>query len=187
MSDVIKNAAQFVRAHFANIGIEIGSSHAHAVVSHCLGHDSKKSLIDDNNIDSENENLVLHYEPDLKKLEVRISAMKDNSLKKVDVSYLARVIYAGLAPSCECCGNKQLDIVPLGYEEDEPDGWVSESCAAKAEDEYGTCNYCGPSYIYRSSDINRHGECQEHSGESIQSPEEEEDWASYTENVVNNL
>jgi len=43
--------------------------------------------------------------------------------------------------------------------------------------------YCGDHIPYHIEELNYEWECEEHAGESYLSPQEEEDWDSYIENV----
>ncbi len=181
--DLIKQAAEYLRKEIPGIG----SSHAHAAVAHAIGYKSKKALLDDELLDRENPNLVLQVEWNRDVLETRISEMGgETPLKRVSAGHLMRVIHAGLAPACECCEEKRLSIKPLGYEEDDPAGWVCAPCASD-EEEYGECVYCGPEYVYRADEINSAGECPEHAGESALDPEEEEDIESYIEYMTKDV
>ncbi len=181
--DPIKQAAEFLRDQISGTG----SSHAHAAVAHAIGYKSKKALLDDEQLDRDNPNLVLQVEWNRSVLENRISEMDgDTPLKHVSSQHLMRVIHAGLAPACESCEEKHLGIRPLGYEEDEPEGWVCSTCSSD-EEEYGECKYCGPEYVYRADEINSAGECPEHAGESALDPEEDEDMESYIEYVTKDL
>lgn len=175
--DPIKQAAEFLRDQVPGTG----SSHAHAAVAHALGYKSKKALLDDEWFDHENPNLVVHAELDQNMLVSRVAEMDgDTPLKHVSSQHLMRIIRAGLAPACDGCQEKHLTIRPLGYEEDDPEGWVCANCASDHED-YETCMYCGPEYLYRADQINAAGECPEHAGESARDPEEEDDMESYIE------
>ncbi len=185
-TDVIKNAAQFLRMSLADRGVVLGSSHAHAAVAHWFGYNSKKALLDDNNFDLEDQNLFLHRTHHLCKLKARTVDMKGMPLQKVDMSEVAEIIFAGLAPECEISGKKELDIRPVGYDSDNPDGWVSSRLAINNPD-YDLCVICGPATIFRATDINHNGECPEHRGETFLSEEDQENWDSYLENVGQNL
>ncbi|VVO01184.1 hypothetical protein [Pseudomonas fluorescens] len=181
-TDVVKEAAEFLRDELAHLGVKVGSSHAHAAVAHYLGYNSKKALLDDPTFYPEDQELVTYHELGTKKLVDRLPSMKENPLKHMDVGQLGSIIWAGLAPACECCDQKKLDITYLGDDIRNPQGWVSESCAERNED-YGRCHFCGDEYLYRAQDLNRNGECPEHNGESDMDDEELEDWESYIENI----
>ncbi len=174
MSDLFKKAAEFVREQVPGTR----SSHSHAVIAHALGYSSKKALLDDENLDRDDVNLVLHVSMHRETLEARIAAMGDTPLKQVGLDHLERVVHAALAPACECCEKKDLDITPLGDEEEEPAGWVCGDCADD-EAEYGHCIVCRS--LFRDADLNRNGECPEHAGEFDLDPEEEEDYQSFVE------
>tara|TARA_R110000772_G_scaffold73331_2_gene160360 strand:- start:4414 stop:4998 length:585 start_codon:yes stop_codon:yes gene_type:complete len=181
--DVTKEAADFIIKTFAADNRKVKPSHAHALISHCFGYNSKKAMIDDEDflVDDEGNGLNA-YDPDTKLVTERVAAMKSSPLKEVPVDYLVDVVYAGLAPPCECCGEKRLDIMPLGDPDDgdDPKGWVSRQCASD-DDDYGTCWCCGDHILHRAKDLNRAGECPEHAGESSLDEEEQEDRDSYIE------
>ncbi|AVI82429.1 hypothetical protein ACTAB8_02775 [Pseudomonas syringae] len=182
-NDVIKQAAAFLREKIPGTG----SSHAHAAIAHSLGYASKKALLDDDQLDLENPNLVLQVELNPELVENRIADMVgDTPLKRLSNAHLMRVIGAGLSPACECCEEKQIGIKPLGYEDEDPEGWVCPPCASD-EEHYGECTYCGPSYFYRADQLNSANECPEHAGESAYDPEEEEDMESYIEYMTKDL
>lgn len=173
-TDVIDQAVKFLRDHLASNDVKVGSSHAHAAVSHYLGYNSKAALKADDDFDVDDVDLIINRKVGLDKLRVHIPKMQPNALQTISIDELGEIIYAGLAPACECCNEKKLDIMPLGCDESSPDGWVSLSCAAQDE-EYDVCDFCGPNYLYRSRDINRRGECSEHEGESILDDEDLDD------------
>lgn len=178
--DVVKEAAIFIKNHYEDQGETVQVSHAHALVSHALGYNSKKALIDDDSFFSDDENIVSNFDLDVDKVRDRLQSMKPNPLQSKDVDELMSVVRAGLAPPCECCGEKKLDITPLGDMEDDPLGWVSSECAENSDD-YGTCMYCTSGTLHRLSDLNRHGECSVHDGEGELDEDEEEDIESYIE------
>lgn len=186
--DVTKDAADFVTKIFAADNRKVKPSHAHALVAHYLGYNSKKAMIDDQDdwIDDEGNGLD-SYSPDLKQIAERVAAMKSSPLKEAPVDYLADVVYAGLAPPCECCGEKSLDIMPLGDADigGSPEGWVSQQCASDDED-YGTCWCCGDDVIHRTENLNAAGECPDHAGESSLDEEEQEDRNSWIEYQTKN-
>ncbi|WP_075882046.1 hypothetical protein [Vreelandella massiliensis] len=182
-TDVTKEAADFIIKTFAADNRKVKPSHAHALISHYFGYNSKKAMIDDGDcwVDDEGNGLD-SYDPDLKHVKERVTAMKSSPLKEAPTEYLADVVYAGLAPPCECCGEKSLDIMPIGdpYNGDTPEGWVSQQCASDDEG-YGTCWCCGDHIIHRAEDLNAAGECPEHAGESSVDEEEQEDRESWIE------
>lgn len=185
MTDTIKTAADFLRQDLAIMGYKVGSSHAHAAIAGYCGYNSKKALLDSQYIDPEDESLLLKIEPNIAKLTEVIGKMKSTPLqsKSLPIEHIARSIRAGLTPPCECCQRKKHDVQPIGdpYEYgDEPDGWVSLSCAESDED-YATCIYCGPEIIFRADQINEQGECPEHNGESYMDEEESQGWQDLIE------
>lgn len=183
--DVIDQAVGFVREHYRKRGIEIGNAHAHAAVSHYLGYKSKIALKSDQDFDATDTQLIAYHETSLHTLSTHIPLMKPTPLQGLNIQELGAVIYSGLAPACECCDEKSLSITPLGYEDPEPDGWVCEPCASTEHERYAQCNFCGDGYIYRASEVNRHGECPEHVGESDYDDQELEDMESYAEYFQN--
>jgi len=184
--NVINEAVEFVRDHFRLYrGLDIRPAHAHAAVSHFLGYNSKIALKSDPYFDPFDADLINYCEAGVEKLAEHIPRMQQTPLQTLDLHELYDVIRAGLAPSCENCGHKSLDITPLGYEESEPDGWVCASCVSRYDSEYEHCRYCGDDYVYRASDINEHGECSAHDGESALDDEESEDYESLVEYYQN--
>ncbi|QPG63832.1 hypothetical protein HFV04_003400 [Pseudomonas sp. BIGb0427] len=183
--DVIDEAVKFLRDYYHAEGRDIQSAHAHAAVSHYLGYKSKAALKSDPSFDPTDVDLLNYRETGIEKLVECISRMKPTPLQDVSPSHLGEVIHAGLAPACESCNHKSMDITPLGYEEREPEGWVCRDCATMYEDDYATCRYCGEDYIYRASEINERGECHEHDGESVYDEEEEDDIDSLIEYYQN--
>lgn len=183
--DVIDQAVAFIREHYHERGHDIGNAHAHAAVSHYLGYNSKVALKSDTNFDATDTQLIAYCETSIPMLSKHIPLMKPTPLQGLNVHELGAVIYAGLAPACECCDHKSLFITPLGYEESEPDGWVCRPCASEEHEEYAQCKFCGDGYVYRASEINHRGECAEHNGESEYDDEEREDMESYLEYLQN--
>lgn len=183
--DVIDQAVHFLREYYHGRDLEIRSAHAHAAVSHFLGYNSKKALQSDPDFEPFDVDLINYREVGTEKLAEHIPRMKETPLQRLSMRDLAAVIYAGLAPACECCEQKSLSITPLGYEEREPDGWVCQTCADEDESAYAYCKFCSDDYVYRSSEINHRGECAEHDGESVYDDEELEDMASLAEYFQN--
>lgn len=183
--DVIDAAVEFLREYYRARGEDIRPAHAHAAVSHYLGYNSKIALKSDSFFDSTDVDLLNYNETGIQKLVECVPRMKPNPLQRLDLERVGRVIYAGLAPACECCNEKSIDITPLGYEEREPDGWVCQDCASRYEEDYAFCRFCGEDYIHRAADINHRGECPVHNGESVYDEEEEEDMDSLAEYLQN--
>lgn len=183
--DFFKEAAQHLRGTLKDkYQIEVGSSHAHAAVAGALGHGSKIALITSEGIDAEDPFLARRNTLDVENTAKVISHMKDTPLKKVSASIVVRMIADGLTPGCACCTEKTTRSFILGYRDgedypDEPE-FICPECASD-EDEFGQCTYCRDGVLYRLSQLNRNGECEEHAGESSLSSEEEEDMDSYIE------
>ncbi|EPN29760.1 hypothetical protein A244_39853 [Pseudomonas syringae pv. actinidiae ICMP 18807] len=186
LPNVIDEAVEFVRDHFRlDRGLNIRQAHAHAAVSHFLGYNSKIALKSDTYFDPCDADLINYCKTGVEKLAEHIPRMKQTPLQDLNLDELHDVIRAGLAPACENCGHKCLSITPLGYQESEPDGWVCNSCVARYDAEYEHCRFCGDGYVYRASDINEHGECSAHDGESVLDDEETEDYESLAEYYLN--
>lgn len=183
--DVIDQAVDFLREHYLERELDIRPAHAHAAVSHYLGYNSKIALKSDSDFDPTDVELLSYRETGTDKLAQHIPLMKPTPLQGLNVHDLGAVIYAGLAPACECCNTKSLTITPLGREESEPDGWVCQPCAADESEDYAHCQFCGDDYIYRTSEINHRGECAEHDGESVFDDEELDDMDSLVEYIQN--
>ena len=183
--DVIDQAVDFLREHYRERGLDIRPAHAHAAVSHYLGFNSKIALKSDSDFDPTDVDLLCYRETGTDKLALHIPLMKPTPLQGLSVRELGAVIYAGLAPACECCDFKSLTITPLGYEVSEPDGWVCQPCADDESEDYARCRFCGDDYIYRASELNHRGECADHNGESVFDDEEREDMDSYVEYIQN--
>ena len=162
------------------------SSHAHAVLAHALGYNSKKALLDDPDISLDDKNLVMSAQLDNGFILSKVAAMGETPLKHIGAERLSETLFGALAPACECCHEKSRAIKPLGCDDPDPDGWVCEHCVQTTA-AYDHCELCGNEYVYRSDQINSAGECPEHAGESKFDSEEQEDWGSYIENVQNNM
>lgn len=188
-TDVTKEAADWLKAQYKGRGIQVGSSHTHAVVAHYLGYGSRKALLSDEYMDVSDKALAFRYEPDESSLKNGISRMRsDSPYKSLKTDSLMSDIRVALTPPCECCDEKRDDVVPIGYVDDVSDledssGWVSLTCAAELEALYGTCWCCGDHVIHRSEDLNRAGECEEHAGESNMDKEERDGWEDIIENL----
>lgn len=180
--DVIKQAAKYLCEEFPGTK----PSHAHAAIAHTLGYKSKKALLDDDTLNREDPNLVFSQidKWDSQMLEDRLASMGDSPIKRTPLEHLEAHIYAALAPTCERCGKKKLSITPIFSADDEPEDWVCEECI-NTFNSYSTCVVCGPEKLYRSEDINEHGECHDHQGEQFLDPEEEEDLNSFIEYRTN--
>jgi hypothetical protein len=128
MSDVIDQAAEFVRSYYAEQGIKIRSAHAHAAVAHYLGFNSKIALKSDPNFDSEDQNLITYRKTELELLRRHIPKMKSTPLQALDAAELGQAIRAGLTPACQACSAKTLDVQHFAGDDEHPHGWLCANC-----------------------------------------------------------
>ncbi len=166
-------------------------SHCHEMIAAALGFNSKVAMNDyhsDPECWDEDEFYFERYRShafgrgfNLKFIMERVARLRDTPLHDADPYFIAEAVAETLAPPCQDCGDKDAKgrFVHDG-DSSEPVMFVCRTCS-QDEDEYDTCIYCGPDVLYKASDINRSGECPEHSGESYMDEEEREDWDSFIE------
>ena len=189
MYDQFKIAAHFLREELANDGIQLGSSHSHAIVAAGLGFNSKKALIDASNdplkgVFIDDENLALLVDDNELSIQACVQRMAGSPpIKKVLAATLTNLVKSGLAPACECCGSRAQGMQPVS-DIRERGGWVCGGCLSDPY-QYGHCRYCGDDTFYRVDDLNDAFECDEHDGEGILSDEEAEDQESSVEYLSN--
>lgn len=172
-NDVIYSAVTFIQSTFEKLGKNLAPSHAHELTAAYMGFNSKKALIDSGEFDLNDPELVLSVTPDISKLGEKVRKLRPDLLQKLPLTAISRLIKTGLTPPCECCGYKLGAVVPItGPEHRGIDGWVCMHCVDR-DDRYDTCRYCDNELVYRAHNINRHGECPVHAGESALDPEEE--------------
>jgi hypothetical protein len=174
--DVTKDAAKYLKLALSKRGIQVGVSHSQAVIAHYLGHRSRTAMLNDDDINIDCDTLTLQHNGDLRQMAQGIERMRTASpFQSMDVEALADDVRAALTPPCECCGQKKIDVMPLGYEPDpwssDIDGWICRACADN-DDDYAACLFCRGA-VYRSEDINAYGECDVHEGESVMDFEDE--------------
>lgn len=188
MADQIKSSAKFLREELQSDGIELGSSHSHAIVAAALGFKSKKALIDSPdspmNWDfDEYPSLALCVDDNRDQISDAIGKIREQvPIKEVDPSLLARIIQSGLTPACESCNSRSRFMFPVGYEI-EITGWACQDCADSSL--YSHCGFCGEGTLHAVSNLNEAGECPVHAGESSYSDEELEDLESLAEYIAN--
>ncbi|WP_247256915.1 hypothetical protein [Pseudomonas moorei] len=184
--NVFKQAVEYLRAYYAQEGIDVRPAHAHAVVAHYLGYNSKVALNSDPDFDPYERELVINHEEggDVRKMREHIPRMQPTPLQTIDILELAEVIETGLTPPCDCCDTKRFDVRYVGSDWNHPEGWISLSCA-EHDPQYDFCTFCGPSRPHYAEKINHRGECEEHDGESVYDDEEREDMDSYIEYIQN--
>lgn len=165
-------------------------SHCHELIAAALGFNSKVAMNayysdpvywDDDEFYFERYRFHAFRGFDLKFIMERVAHLRDTPLHYANSYFIAEALAEALAPPCQDCGAKDADgrFVHDGDSSD-PVMFVCRSCS-QDEDEYDTCTFCGPDILYKASDINRSGECPEHSGESYMDEEEREGWDSLIE------
>lgn len=189
--DFTRNAAVHLRAEAEKQGLQIGSSHAHALVAASLGYNCRIALLAPDSNHCPDDPWLYAERPDQAALQAAISRMKDTSLKSEDVEFLARTIRDGLAPACAETGLHSAQNIPLGYihlgEEASNTEWVHPSEAAD-ENRFGHCQCCGSNYLYRIENLDEQMLCKVHKGEfDPDSPDDAKDWLDYIEYKTKDL
>lgn len=184
--DYTANAAKHLRDKAREQGIEIGSSHAHALVAAELGYNSRAALIALNSDHSVDDQWLHRETPDIDKIRETISRMHDSKISEPLIPFIAKTIQDGLAPPCCETGIHSSRNIPLGdVDEGDETEWVHPS-AAKDEDEFGHCRCCERDILYRMKDLDQML-CKEHRTEFDLDPEERKDWDDTVEYMTKDL
>lgn len=189
--DFTKSAADHLRVEAEKRGLQIGSSHAHALVAAWLGYDSRVALLAPSSNHYTGDPWLYNGTPDQAALQAAIARMRQTSLQPTDVPFLAQTIQDGLAPACVETGLRSAQNRPVGYihpgEEASDTEWVHPS-TARDQNLFRHCPCCGSDYLYRVEDLDEKGLCQEHKGEfDHDSSEDEQDWVDYIDNLTKDL
>lgn len=188
--DFIKAAVEHLRATANARGLDIGSSHAHALVAASLGYQSKKALLDPFSGHWVGNPWLFLEEPNQAELGAAIVRMRKGSIKPEHVPFLAETIRDGLAPPCSETGLRSAENIPLGYIDKYDDAsdveWVHPSAAMDRE-RFDHCPCCGSDYLYRIEALDNVGLCEVHHGEFDLDLDEEKDLRDYIENVTKDL
>jgi len=183
--DYTKQAADHLREESKRLGAgsEIKSGHAHMLVAAAFGYKSRKAMQDDPKGPYFHDQWLNSDAGDVEKIKEAIGRMDNAPVQPEQAPLIASIIQDGLTPACIECGTHSSHSEPLGLVDpgDESD-WVCPSCA-RNKYQYGRCQYCGDDKLFRLDDLDDQGLCKEHQGESDLSPEEEDDWESYIENI----
>lgn len=174
--DFTQDAAHHLREKARKKGLEIGSSHAHALVAASLGYKSRAALLADDSNHYLGDPLLFREVPDMVQIGEAIERMRETTLTQANVPFLASTIQDGLTPPCTESGIRSVQNIPLGTDQpDENTQWVHPS-VAHDQNEFGHCVCCGNSIFYRLDDLDSNGLCEEHHGEFDLDPEEQQDF-----------
>jgi hypothetical protein len=181
--DYTKQAADHLRETGERLGLCIRSGHAHMFVAAALGYGSRKAMQDDPNGPWFGSQWLGREAENVSKIEEAIKRMNKAPVREDQAPMVAEIVRAGLTPACRDCGEHSSQSWPLGYVEagDNAD-WVCPRCSSD-DAQYGHCRCCGDDVLYLLDELDDQGLCSEHRGEFDLSPEEEEDWDSYIENI----
>ncbi|WP_174365170.1 hypothetical protein [uncultured Caballeronia sp.] len=117
------------------------------------------------------------------KIKDAIARMNDAPVQLDQASMIAALIQEGLTPVCVKCGRLSSQNMAVGdVRPGDEANWICRTCASD-NSQYGHCRCCGENLLFSVDELDDQGLCQEHAGEFDLSPEEEEDWESYIENV----
>lgn len=180
-TDYTRDAAKHLREKAREQGIEIRSSHAHALVAAELGYNSRAALLapDSNHYP---EDQWLHREtPDTEQIRAAILRMRDSCLTEQNVPFIAETIQDGLTPPCCETGIRSAQNIPLGdVKEGDDTEWIHPS-AARDDTKFEHCRCCGDDVLYRIEELDEQMLCEEHQGEFDLDPEEQQDLEDYVE------
>ncbi len=183
-TDFTRDAAHHLREKAREQGMEIGSSHAHALVAASLGYQSRAALLDKKSDHSPTSQWLSREHQDTEQIREAIARMRETSLKEEHVRFLAATIRDGLTPPCSETGIRSARNIPLGdVEPGEETDWVHPSCAYNTN-MFGHCHCCGTRIMYRLDDLDDQMLCAEHRGEFDFDPEEQKDWDDLVENLM---
>lgn len=188
--DFTKAAADHLRDVSRERGLEIGSSHAHALVAASLGYQSRVALLEPSSGHWTGDPWLYREEPNHAELGAAISRMRKGAVELEHVPFLAETIRDGLAPPCSETGVRSAKNIPLGYvdvgDRASDVEWVHPS-EARDRERFDHCRCCGTSYLYRVEDLDEHGLCDEHRGEFDFDEDEAKDWEDLVENMTKDL
>ena len=184
--DFTKQAADYLRENGNRLNAEIRSGHAHRLVAATFGYGSRKAMQDDPNGPVLDSQWLAQDANNIENLAATIVRMKDAPVQSSQAADIARIVQEGLTPVCRECGQHNVQSMPLGLLQTGDDAdWICPRCA-KDEDQFGHCRCCGDDVLYPVDELDSQGVCPDHKGEFDLTPEEEEDWEIYIENVQNN-
>jgi hypothetical protein len=180
-TDYTKAAAEHLRDKAREKGIEIRSSHAHALVAAELGYNSRAALLAPQSNHCLDDQWLHRAPPDTEQIRAAILRMRDSSLTEQNVPFIAETIQDGLAPPCCETGIRSAHNIPLGYvKEGDETEWVHPS-AARDDNNFGHCRCCGEDVLYRIEELDDEMLCEEHHGEFDLDPEEQQDMDDFVE------
>lgn len=166
----------------------LGAAHATALVAGSLGYRTPQAMYaaHEEGVIDINSQWLGQAPLDMASLADAAQRMKSNNPAPEDLPQLAKWIADGLTPACIETGIHSVDNVPVGHVEhgEEAQAWVHPSAIGPGRD-FDHCRCCGSQRAYAAEDLDDQGLCQEHRGEFDLSPEEEEDWDSFAENLRN--
>lgn len=181
--DFTKDAADHLREKAREQGLEIGSSHAHALVAASLGYKSRAALLDQNSNHSPTNQWLSREDQDTDQIREAIARMRETSLTEEHLPFLAATIRDGLTPPCGETGIRSARNIPLGdVEPGDETEWVHPISAHN--NVFGHCRCCGIGILYRLDDLDGQMLCAEHHGEFDLDPEEQNDWDDLVENLT---
>lgn len=188
--DFTKAAAEHLRAKAKERGLDIGSSHAHALVAASLGYQSRVALLASSAEHWTGDPWLYREEPNLEELGASIARMRHGSIEPELVPFLAEAIRDGLAPPCSESGLRSAKNIPLGDIEAGGDAtdveWVHPT-EARDRERFGHCRCCGDHYLYRVDNLNEKGLCEEHKDEFDLDDDEQKDWDDLVENMTKDM
>ena len=169
----------------------LGYSHSQSyeMVAAYLGYASKAAL--DASLDPCAHNLH-HIYPDESLLRQRIMQIAGQSAQYLisNIQMVMDTIRFQLSPVCVVSERRHPQNIPVGpvrYDDtSEIETWIHPSFVVHANNGYGFCRCCGYDVAYSLDDLDHQMLCSEHEGEFDLSPEEQDDWDSYAENIRNN-
>lgn len=188
--DFTKAAADHLRSVAKERGLEIGSSHAHALVAASLGYQSRVAFLSPTSEHWTGDPWLYLEEPNQVELGAAVTRMRKGAVEPDHVLFLAGAIRDGLAPPCSETGLRSAKNIPLGCVDKGDDAtdveWVHPS-QARDRERFDHCRCCGSDYLYRIEDLDEHGLCEVHKGEFDLDEEEQKDWDDLIENMTKDL
>lgn len=188
--DFTKGAAEHLREEAKAQGLNIGSSHAHALVAAALGYQSRVALLAPSAEHWTGDPWLYQEEPNQDELGAAIARMRKGDLEYEHVPFLAQAIRDGLAPACAESGLRSAENIPLGYVHKGDDAtdveWVHPN-EAQDRERFGHCRCCGSGYLYRVEDLNGKWLCDEHEDEFDLDEDEAKDREDSVEYMTKDL
>ena len=185
INQTIKRAVEALRAEYH----WLKPTHAHELVAAHLGYKSKIAL----KSDPYHSHLLDADEPESFECSNSISAIESrikslNGLLSNDSDFtwrVSKIIRDNILPECSFCHESRATVKPVIDQKNNCEQlWICDFCIDSNEEEVGNCIFCGDEHVYSQELLNSAGECPEHNGESYLSPQEQDDWDSYIENVT---